>query len=92
MGIFKYLRSLASPDPPPEAPRTEPGTMVFRLDPIEQGRLERFREHHKETCPGISTIGGKFTYVFTPTGIGTAIVVRCNACGKEEDITNIDAW
>lgn len=91
MGLLKFLRSLASPESKPD-PKPDPGLMTFRLDLIEQGRLEAFKEKHAESCPGITTIGGKFTYIFTPTGIGTAIIVRCNACGEEKDITDVDSW
>lgn len=91
MELLKLLKSLASPEPKPE-PKPDPGLMTFRLDPIELARLTAFKEKHAESCPAITAIGGKFTYIFTPTGIGTAIVVRCNACGEEKDITDVNSW
>ena len=91
MEFLRLLKLLATPEPKPE-PKPDPGLMTFKLDLIEQGRLQAFKEKHAKSCPGISTIGGKFTYIFTPTGVGTAIVVRCNACGEEKDITDVDSW
>ena len=91
MELLKLLKSLVTPEPKLE-PSPDPGLMTFRLSPIELARLKAFKDKHAESCPGITTIGGKFTYIFTPTGIGTAVVVRCNACGEEKDITDIDSW
>jgi hypothetical protein len=36
-------------------------------------------------------IGGRWTYSFTPTGLGTVIKIRCG-CGAECDLTNYDDW
>lgn len=91
MELLKLLKSLVTPEPKPK-PGPDPGLMTFRLSPIELARLKAFKDKHAESCPGITTIGGKFTYIFTPTGIGTAVVVRCNACGEEKDITDVDSW
>ena len=93
MGLLRLLRSLASPEPEQKhKSEDDPGLMTFRLDPVELARLTAFKEKHAKSCPAITTIGGKFTYIFTPTGVGTAIVVRCNACGEEKDITDVDSW
>lgn len=91
MGLLRILKSLTSSEITSDSV-PDPGLITFRLNLIELARLKAFKDKHAESCPGISTIGGKFTYIFTPTGIGTAIVVRCNACGEEEDITDINSW
>ena len=36
-------------------------------------------------------IGGKLTYTFTPTNLGTVEKVVC-ACGKEIDVTEYKQW
>jgi len=38
-----------------------------------------------------ATIGGAYTYKFTPTGLGTVIVVRC-VNGNKIDLTDYDNW
>jgi hypothetical protein len=44
--------------------------------------LEKWMDQHKCKCKGsATTIGGRFTYVFTPTSIGVFITVKC-VCGK----------
>jgi hypothetical protein len=58
---------------------------------IEDSEWKEFREKHKE-CELTATIGGKFSFIFTPTGLGPIVEVRCNKCGKQEDITNYDVW
>lgn len=39
----------------------------------------------------VGAIGGKFSYCFTPTGIGTGLVVSC-VCGARLDATDYDSW
>lgn len=30
--------------------------------------------------------------MFTPTGLGNLIVVKCDICGAEKNITDISCW
>jgi hypothetical protein len=62
--------------------------MKFKISDKE---FEKFREKHKD-CEFISTTGGKFSFIITPTGLGPVVEVRCNSCDKIEDITDIDNW
>ena len=39
----------------------------------------------------VGAIGGADTFCFTPTGLGTAVKVKC-ACGAEINLTNYDEW
>lgn len=50
-------------------------------------------EEHKKFCKIKSTgaIGGRYTYSFTPTGLGVISTVKC-ACGEEFDSTNYEKW
>lgn len=36
-------------------------------------------------------IGGAYTWEFTSTSIGTAVVIRCS-CGEKLDVTDYDSW
>ena len=65
--------------------------MNFKLNEAEQKAYEEFISKHKD-CKFSSTIGGKISITFTPTGLGDIIVVKCNECGKEKDITDISNW
>jgi hypothetical protein len=44
-------------------------------------------------CPitDVGAIGGKITYTFTITSIGTAEGVQC-ACGAKKNLTDYDLW
>jgi len=36
-------------------------------------------------------IGGKYTFLYTPTTLGIAVTVRCG-CGEELNITDYGSW
>lgn len=60
---------------------------VHILDEEEMKLYKEFRKEHYKSCKNtiISTI-------ITPTAIGNGIKVRCEKCGKEKDITNLESW
>lgn len=62
--------------------------MEFEINKSEL--VTKFREEHKN-CP-TSTIGGRVSFIFTPTGLGTIIELRCNGCGKVKNITDMNKW
>jgi len=66
----------------------------FHLAGIEKERAQSWIEQHKKDHPMKHTgaVGGRWSYTFTPTGIGTIVVVRCCACGAEKDVTNYEGW
>lgn len=67
--------------------------MNFKLNEVEQKAYEEFISQHKGCASKFySAIGGKISITFTPTGLGDIIVVKCNKCGKEKDITDTSNW
>lgn len=60
---------------------------TFQMNEVEQARAEEFvkKHHHNHTMT-------TFTYSFTCTGVGTAVSIKCNNCGEEENITDYDCW
>ena len=58
----------------------------------EKKKLEAFYRKHKHIKLSLPTAGGKFVYIFNPTGVGTYVYVRCIICEKEEDITDVENW
>ena len=50
-----------------------------------------FQNKHRGCCFP-SAIGGKFSVEVTGTGLGYCFVCKCNACGCEESITDINCW
>ena len=70
--------------------------MSFELSDKELASFNEWREQHDKTCPhakgeGLGAIGGRFTYSFTPTGLGVVTEIKC-ACGGEVNVTNVDDW
>ena len=63
----------------------------FILTDKEVSKLEKFYNDHQD-CPFTSAIGGKYTFIITPTGIGQCIVIKCNSCNEEVDITDFESW
>lgn len=74
-------------------------TRVFELTEEETKRAKEFIEKHRHKDElrrqnkfGFSTLGQQFTYTITPGGLGNGVSIKCNYCGEEEDITDIENW
>lgn len=75
--IDTYTKSIETP---------EDSGISYKLSTDEYKAYKDFQKQHK-TCSGETQI------CFTPTaGIGIACTVRCIGCGKEQDITDYNAW
>lgn len=61
---------------------------LYFMNDIELKRAKAFREKHYKSCKN----GGTYWYKLTGTGIGTAISIKCDTCGAEEDITDDRDW
>ena len=74
-------------------------TKTFELTEEETKSAKAFREKHdhqeefeKIGKMGFSTLGQQFTYIITPGGLGNGVTIKCNHCGEEKDITDIENW
>lgn len=65
--------------------------LTFALNDTEAQQYHDFCNKHR-SCEFSSTIGGKISVIFTPTGLGNIVVVKCNSCGEENDITDVSNW
>ena len=62
----------------------------FSISPEEVTQANAFIKHQKETAPDFSdTVGGRFTYQFTPTSIGVLVSLLDNATGATESLTDL---
>ena len=57
------------------------------LSDKEMLQFKEFKHSHYKTC-GTSDMW----ILLSPTGIGTAIKLKCSKCEEEVDITDIDNW
>ncbi len=71
--------------------------MKFELYGKELEMFNDWDRKHKKVCKLVSdpnftpAIGGRLTFSFTPTGLGSGVSVKC-VCGAEKDCTDIDSW
>jgi hypothetical protein len=54
----------------------------------EKKLSDEFRDKHYKKCKNGST----YWYKLSGTGIGTSIHIKCDKCGEELDITDVDSW
>lgn len=71
-------------------PLTERESM-FSFNDIERIKVDEFIETHKCTITYEGAIGGKISYIFTPTSLGIAKSVEC-ACGQKSNVTDYSDW
>lgn len=63
--------------------------LIVKKKEVDLKRFNEFAENHmhpeiKEMLP----INDRFSFIVTPLGYVTIVIVRCNRCGKECNITN----
>lgn len=64
--------------------------MPFRFTDVESKRFDAFiHKHHEKGC---SKFHKGFSISFVGTGVGNSYDVKCNSCGEEEDITDLESW
>lgn len=71
---------------------------TFELNEKETKTAEKWQENHKQKCKKRtmdSFTGLKYitvSYEFFPTGIGDKVLIKCNCCNKQKDITDYNCW
>ena len=68
--------------------------LTFKITGTELDKINEFKKKHKESCACKQnlTLGEYWTYSFIPTGLGSVVSIKCNLCGEEEDVTDVDNW
>ncbi len=66
--------------------------MKFELDEEQVRKFKEWDKKHREKCDSdAGAIGGRLSFVFTPTGMGPLIHVEC-LCGEEINLTDSEDW
>jgi len=77
--------------------------MQFKLSVQEEENYMLWLKKHDELCPYsdareakrpvplVGAIGGARSFIFTPTGLGTFVQVKC-ACGATYTLTDYTNW
>ena len=68
--------------------------LTFKISGTELDKINEFKKRHKESCVYKQnlTLCEYWTYSFTPTGLGNVVSIKCNLCGEEEHVTDVDNW
>ena len=60
------------------------------LNKIQQQKLADWKNSHTKVT--IGAIGGRYTYCYTPTSIGTIVIVKDSVTNTQIDLTDYDEW
>lgn len=63
---------------------------MFTLNKEQSAKLNAWCEKHKDLPSG--AIGGRYTFHFTNTSIGTVIKVTDNCTKEEIDLSDYESW
>lgn len=72
---------------------------IFELTEEETKRAKDFINEHdhseefkKEGKFAFTAMGQQFSYEIIPGGLGNVVIIKCNHCGEERDITDYENW
>lgn len=63
---------------------------MFELDKDQSKKISKWIKHFDKVYEG--AIGGRFTYMFTPTSLGIVIKVQDGVTRDILDVTDYDTW
>lgn len=66
--------------------------MTFELDPTQKKKAYSWMKKLIKDNAEVGTIGGRFTFSFTGTGLGLIIKVIDNVTKQELDLTDYENW
>ncbi len=64
----------------------------FELSEDEIKKFEKWKKKMKKKDDSMPTAGERWTFMFTPTGLGTVTEVLDNATNEKIDLTDWDTW
>ena len=65
---------------------------IFELSEEEERQINDWIRKQKEKDSSTFTIGERWTYCFTPTGLGTIVKVKDNKLDEEFNPTDVSLW
>lgn len=66
---------------------------TFELNEKEIKKYQRWKKKQLKKQEGIGgMVGGRFGFLFFPTGIGTVVFAVDHTSGEQQDITDYSCW
>ena len=62
----------------------------FELTESEIKKFEKWKKEMKKKDDSMPTAGERWTFMFTPSGLGTIVLAKDEATGEEIDLTDWD--
>ena len=66
--------------------------MKFLLEQDEADAAKKWIKEQKEKDNSNFSLGERWSYIFTPTGLGMMVSIRDNILIEEKTVTNLDEW
>lgn len=67
--------------------------LIFTVEEKELERADKWIKQQQEKHGNkVGSIGDRFSYLFSPTGLGVLVSVLDRLTGETEDITDMDLW
>jgi hypothetical protein len=66
--------------------------MEFKLEDKELEDAEKFIKSQRKKDNSMPTAGERWTYLFTPSGLGTVVYIKDELLGDTKNVTNWDWW
>jgi hypothetical protein len=64
----------------------------FELNDVEKAKARAFEDEHEAKHGRSKAVdGARYTYMFTPSSIGTSVTMVCG-CGVECDLTDYESF
>lgn len=65
---------------------------MFQLTEEQRKKLNEWLANRPQKKAYTGAIGGRYTYTFTPTGLGTVVKVKDAIVGDEIDLSDYEHW
>jgi hypothetical protein len=62
----------------------------FEIDLVEYQRAVEWMSTHPDVYEG--AIGGRYSWEFTPTGLGVVVIIKDAITKTQKDVTDYDGW
>lgn len=66
--------------------------MTFTIDKEDIKKISKWVKKQRKKDSSNFALGERWSYIFTPTGIGTLLTIKDNILNEEYEVTDISNW